>query len=202
PLLLGISTYPVQASVATKFLHRWSSPVLLTLSALILLWLAIATVDWARRSIDKRPVVYAFAAASIYGIVWWTYSFRRQYGYAVFKMATWVQFLLVIMYGIGLYRSWIGVRSLRPGFRRHLAVTACACLTVILVGGNLLTTVMYGFQALGSDSTELAYIVNNFKMSGNYDYFELDPAIAKIVKPTESLGLAFSDSIQNNWVSY
>ncbi len=202
PLFLGMSTYPVPASVAAVVLGRWSSVVLLSISALILVWLVIVSVDWARRTVDKRPVVYVFAAATIYGIVWWTYSFRRQYGYAVFKMATWVQFLLVIMYGIGLYRSWIGARRIRRGLRRLIAVAGCFCLTVIVVGGNLLTTVLYGFQALGGEPTGLGYIVNNFQMSGNYDYFELESALARIVKPTESVGLVFGDSIQNNWVSY
>jgi hypothetical protein len=164
-------------------------------------WLLIVCLAWARQSADKRPVVYAFGAILIYTTVWWIYSFPRQYGYAVFKMSTWLQFLLVIGYGFGLYWTWLAAVRVRGRWCRAASLLASGCLAFIVVGGNIAVSVQYGLQGLGTDP-ERGYIVNNFEMSGNYDYLELESAIGRIVQPGETVALALSDSIQNYWVSY
>lgn len=201
PIFFGFTIYPLTSSSITQALGLWSIWPFLLISGLILVWLVVIAVDWARRMEDKRPVVYVFGAAAIYIAVWWVYSFPRKYGYAVFKMSSWVQFLLVIAYGFGLYRSWVVARGIERSAWRHIATIGCICLMAIVVGGNMLTSVEYGYLGLGN-TPERGIFVNNFQMSGNYDYFDLEPALKNYVKPNESVALAASDVIQNSWIGY
>ena len=48
----------------------------------------------------------------------------------------------------------------------------------IYVATNLNTTIEYGYKGMGKDITN-GYIVNNFEMSGNRNYFEIDESFLK-----------------------
>ena len=157
-----------------------------------------AMFDWMRKNNkDRARFVIVISAIFIYAVVWWYYTFVNQYGYAVFKMATWLQFLLIpfVAYGMQL-RFSSGPLLIRDFKNKALALGA-----IFFVVSNIVTTIDYGAKGLGRN-TYNGYIVNNFDVSGNRDYFELEQAIRKYVKPHQSTGLMFVDSIQNHWVAY
>jgi hypothetical protein len=156
--------------------------------------------QWARQA-SRESRVLMVSALVIYTGVWWLYSFEKQYGYAVFKMSSWLQFVLVPFMAFGLQhmRSKLaaGVENsrLRHAYRAGLA----ACFAYIAL--NAAAGVQYAYNGLGRN-TDTGYIVNHFDVSGNRDYFELREAAARYVKPDESIGLLFTDSIRAWWSSY
>jgi hypothetical protein len=200
PIFLGVVIYPPNTSWYMK-VFGFDFGRLATAAGILTIfvggWVLWLMARWMRRAPDRARVVTVAAAIVIYGVVWWVYSFQRQYGYAVFKMASWLQFMLV---PFAAY-AWVAIREGGPaglaGWKRGAAIAGLA----VYAATNLAGTTEFGIKGKG-DSATRSYIVNNFEMSGNRDYFELDEQIAKHVPPGESVGLAFVDSIQNFWVAY
>jgi hypothetical protein len=200
PIFFGITSYPLNASTLTWFFgDTWLYASMICALAIGIAW-GLTALDWATRLHDKRPAVLGACALTVYGVVWFIYTFDRQYGYAVFKMASWLQFLLVTGFAIGLHRLWTAATH-TTGRRRRITLRSCAMIAAILVvGGNAATSIEYGIKSLGRRG-EGAYIVNNFQMSGNRDYFDLRN-LRRITGSSGSIGLVFGDSIQNFWASY
>ena len=202
PMFFGFASYPVGTSYPARWLGDILLPVLFGLSLLTIAALGVAAVHWARGSCDKRPVALAAATVAVYVGAWWYYTFRSPYGYAVFKMASWLQFALVPPLAYGLWQLW--QRTARPGpaWRRAASGLGLAAATCVILGGNLVTSLAYGRTSLGRQ-VEGGYIVNAFGMSGNYDYLRLADIVERVVGDTDArIGLGLSDSIQNNWASY
>jgi hypothetical protein len=199
PYFFGVVVYPWQSSTLTTYLGDSVYYYALIITPLIAFLIIYSLTVWTRRTENKTGVVTFFGGLVIYALVWWVYSFQQQYGYAVFKMASWLQFMLVPMaaYGITLALN----SSLYKNFKQRIVQLLLICASAIFVFTNLTTTVEYGRKGLG-DNPDLSYIVNNFEMSGNPDYFELNAEVSKIVGKEKSVGLIFVDSIQNYWVSY
>ena len=194
PLFLGTVLYPLQSS----WYYAAFGPKIL-LGALVLALFVLAAVvawaiGWARAANDRARVVTIVSAIVIYGVVWWVYSFQRQYGYAVFKMSSWLQFMLVPFVAYGWHATREGAFA---GWKK----TALGGAFALYVATNFLGTIEYGVKGLGNNPTQ-SYIVNNFQMSGNRDYFHVADEVRKHVKPQESVGLNFVDSIQNFWLAY
>lgn len=157
-----------------------------------------AIFDWIQKNKNNRArFVTITSAILIYAIVWWFYTFEQQYGYAVFKMASWLQFLLIPFIAHGMSLRFNNGPALAQDIKNK-ALTLCA---ILFIASNIATTIDYGAKGMGQN-TYNGYIVNNFDVSGNRDYFELDQAIREHVGPDQSIGLMFVDSIQNHWVAY
>jgi len=156
---------------------------------------------WARKSANADGRVLVISALLIYAGVWVLYSFSKQYGYAVFKMSSWLQFIVVPFMAYGIVWLWRRVAETgTPAMRRAgpmVGLAVCAAYVAL----NLTATLVYSRNGLGRN-TDTGYIVNHFGVSGNRDYFELPAAVARHVKPDESIGLMFTDSIRNWWTSY
>lgn len=199
PYFLGVVVYPGQSSMLTTYMGIGVFSYALVLTPVVAAFVIYSTWRWSRQNANRAGVVTFLGGLVIYAIVWWMYSFKQQYGYAVFKMASWLQFMLVPMaaYGIKLAfgRGSDGQRNTK-GLSIFLAFAS-----TVYISTNLATTLEYGRKGLG-DNAYLSYIVNNFEMSGNRDYFELEKEVGKIAGKEKSVGLIFVDSIQNFWVSY
>jgi len=194
PLFLGVVLYPLQSSWYYAAFGPKFFVVALVLAAFVLAAVVAWGVRWARTATDRARVVTIVSAVVIYGVVWWVYSFQRQYGYAVFKMSSWLQFMLVPFVAFGWH-------ALREGAFAGWKRAALGGAFALYVATNLLGTLEYGVKGLGNNPTQ-SYIVNNFQMSGNRDYFHVADELRKHVKPQESVGLNFVDSIQNFWLAY
>ena len=68
-------------------------------------------------------------------------------------------------------------------------------------GLNVLTALQYAYNGAGRNTND-GYIINHFGTAGNRDYFELSGALARYVRPDQSVGLMFTDSIRNYWAAY
>jgi hypothetical protein len=200
PIFFGIAQYPVMVSPQVSLIGAAWIYLSLMIAVAVAAWLIWVGVVWARGGADESAVVVALAAVVIYGGVWWVYAIPREYGYAVFKMSTWLQFGLMPLVGWGIWRFWTNARA---AGRRPAALSSVALAAVgVLVGvSNVVSSYDYGKKGLGTNPAR-GYIINNFQMSGNYDYLRLPENMAQFVAPNQSIGLGFSDSIQNSWVGY
>ena len=172
--------------------------IIFSITILIIFFILFSMYRWIlENKKEQTRLVIILSAIIIYSVVWWIYTFERQYGYAVFKMASWLQFIIIpfIAYGISIK---IVIGNSLINFLISRGLIFCG---FIYVATNLNTTIEYGYKGMGKDITN-GYIVNNFEMSGNRNYFEIDEAISKHVKKNETVGLSFVDSIQNFWVAY
>ena len=156
---------------------------------------------WTRDTQSRESRVFVLSAVLIYAMVWWLYSFPKQYGYAVFKMSSWLQFILVPFMAYGMHRLLQGRTWQGRAIAAHAGSVLAAILCTAYVALNLAANIQYAYNGLGRN-TDTGYIVNHFGVSGNRDYFELPAAAARWVKPDESIGLLFPDSIRNWWTSY
>ncbi|MEP7068152.1 MAG: hypothetical protein ABI789_02880 [Usitatibacter sp.] len=156
---------------------------------------------WARDRADAPSRVFMVSAFLIYAAVWALYTFPKQYGYAVFKMSSWLQFMIVPFVAYAIDTLW---RRAAPGGLRlgaRFAATGGIAVGAAYVFLNFTASLQYAYNGLGRN-TDTGYIVNHFGVSGNRDYFELAAGVAPFVKPEESIGMLFTDSIRNWWTSY
>jgi len=198
PTFFGLVSYPVAASYPQQWFGTNGVLVVMTvLTVLVAGALGVIFKRWVAEEKNRTFIFFGLSCVLIYGAVWFLYTFQRQYGYAVFKMSSWLQFIYVLPLGYGLDWTWT---ELRRRSRGALPVTIFAILMVLLVG-NLISSVRLTALSLGKDPVN-GFIVNNYEMSGNYDYLRLEEKIAKTVKPGETIGISFVDAIQHEWISY
>ncbi len=201
PTFFGLVSYPVAAS----YPQRWfgTNGVLVVMTVLTVLTAASLLVifrQWVREEKNRTYVCFGLSCVLIYGAVWFLYTFQRQYGYAVFKMSSWLQYIYVLPLGYGLDWTWRELRKRKSVPAPRVPAVVFTVLCILLVA-NLISTVRLTALSLGKDPVN-GFIVNNYEMSGNTDYLSLEQRIAKIVKPGESIGIGFGDAIQHEWVSY
>ena len=201
PYFLGVSVYPFHSS--WLFSHFGSSAsvvphlIVLTLALGVFIFISCSLIKWMKEVGDKGKVITVISAIVIYALVWWVYSFERQYGYAVFKMASWVQFILVPIAAYGISIA-LKKRSSKFWSSNNIKWVFPAVIYVVF---NIVTTIEYGMKGMGKEPL-LGSIINSYEMTGNRDYFTLNEDIKPFVKPDESIGLNFVVSVQNYWISY
>ena len=200
PIFIGLANYPLPTSYLSQWLGLTMVPILTGLSIGLFGVMIYFTSRWAQELDDRKTVVMMVGGVFIYGVVWFIYTYFRQYGYAVFKMSSWMQFVQVLPWAYGL--DWLLRRQSTQSGRSRIATRSIlGVLTIVIVGGNLLASHRLTSFSLGR-TTEIGYIVNHYEVSGNRDYFDLAEAMEGIVKDDESIGLGFTDVIQNSWVYY
>jgi len=200
PTFFGLVSYPVAASYPQQWFG--TDGVLAVMTVLTVLAagaLGVIFKRWATEEKNRSFVFFGLACAVIYGAVWFVYTFQRQYGYAVFKMSSWLQFVYVLPLGYGLDWTVIELRRRKP--ERHVLPLVVFGILVVLLAANIISSVRLTQLSLGKDPVN-GFIVNNYEMSGNYDYLALEKKIGEIAKPDESIGISFVDAIQHEWISY
>lgn len=201
PFFLGVYNYPSNPWYVKHLgdlgVRLWGALV----SAMILLLVAESVRRWARRTPDAAARVFVLSALAIYAAVWYRYSFMQQYGYAVFKMSSWLQFILVPFIAFGFFdlreRLASGPRSVAARAGLAAGVALCGVYAAL----NLVSSLRHAYNGAGRN-TESGYIVNHFGTAGNYDYFALPAMAARFVGSRQSIGLMFTDSIRNYWTAY
>ncbi|PYQ45080.1 MAG: hypothetical protein DMF77_05350 [Acidobacteria bacterium] len=199
PLFLGLISYPTSASLYAPYLTDKGRLLLYFVTATVIVTMVAVFVRWARRQPDRPAAALALASATIYSIVWYTYTFRRPYGYALFKMCSWLQFVYVMPLAYALDEA-SGWGLARRGIRRW-ATRAVWPICVFVLFADAISTAHLSRLSLGHD-TRRGMIVNLYEMSGNNDYLELADEVGRRVGPLRSVGMSFVDSIQNEWVGY
>jgi hypothetical protein len=196
-LFLGVMAYPLQSTWYYSTFGYYGLPIVLILTLMVIFFIFISLLRWIKKNDSHDRLIVVISAVVIYAIVWWVYTMQRQYGYAVFKMTSWLQFMLIPIAAFGISQCFRMGKLLTTGFKAK-AVVICASIYVLT---NMFATIGYGIKAMGFD-TKYGSIVNNYEMSGNRDYFEVSHAINKYVRLGESVGISFVDSIQNFWLAY
>jgi hypothetical protein len=200
PIFLGLVTYPVTASRHADWVATGGLMRLYEGSAVLSAALLLAALHWARRSVDRPAVVLGFAAALVYAAAWYAFTFGRQYGYAVFKMCSWTQFVYAVALAYGMDASLDRALARGAAF-----VRLAALLTLSIFAGafaaNIVSASHLTRLSLGTDTLR-GMIVNVYEMSGNRDLMELPATVGSVVKPNESVGVRLTDSMQNEWVAY
>jgi hypothetical protein len=197
PLYLGVSVYPIQSSWLFAQFGGQAFLIIFILTLFSGGFVLYSIKQWIQGTVKFESIVVVLAAIFIYAIVWAIYTFQRQYGYAVFKMASWLQFMLVPFVAYGLSLIWSKRHLVFAGFKGKLMLLSGA----VFLATNFISTIEYGYKGLGHDQAR-GYIVNNFDMSGNRDYLELQEAVRKYVEHGQSIGVSVVDSIQNFWIGY
>jgi hypothetical protein len=205
PIFLGLANYPMPTSYLGKWLGgplRPSEFVLIPaiLALVVSMGVVASVVDWARRTNDKRHVAMALAGIVVFAAVWYVYTFGRQYAYAVFKMSSWLQFMLAPFIAYMLERLYLWTKD-SGGVRRIVIGGGFAGVLVVIVGGNLLTSTRYAVFSLGKD-TDYGYIINVFDVSGNYDYRELAKEIPRLVDKDKTVGISVWSVVSQSWIGY
>jgi hypothetical protein len=200
PVFLGLVTYPLNLTIFGELVTRRFLICLYALSAVVVIVVAAIAVRGAMRSGRRGQVALALGAVLVYGSVWYVYTFHRQYGYAVFKMTSWMQFVYVLPLAYGLEHIGGEIRRSRSPARKALGVGVLAVLATVVLG-NFVSTFHLSRLSLGHD-TKRGKIVNSYDMSGNYDYLELAARLRQHVPDGKTVGISFVDSIQHEWVGY
>ena len=197
PYFLGVHNYPSNAWVVRALTEPVTRAIAVPLAfALFALWV-MAVVRWWKENRDDASRFFVMSAIVIYAMVWWRYTFTQQYGYAVFKMASWLQFILVPFFAYALWRAREDLRAGATGRRPKLVLAGC----VAYIALNVVTSAIYAYNGGGTNTTN-GYIVNHFGTAGNRDYFQIAPEIAKRVPPEESVGMIFTDSMRHYLTAY
>ncbi|MFY9725268.1 MAG: hypothetical protein WAJ87_07220, partial [Bryobacteraceae bacterium] len=192
----GVASYPFESALLARLLGGLAIRASVALAGLTGAALLAALVDWGSRQSDRRPPVLIVAAWIMFAVVWWNYTFRFQYGYGLLKMMSWVQFAMIPVAAYGLVRVWRLVRL--PGLGRRWRTLLAATLALSWLAVSTASTLEYGAKGMGLETGG----VNVQHLSQNADYLELENEVPRRIRPDQSIGLAFSDSIQTEWVSY
>jgi len=200
PIFFGLVSYPVGSSLLALAVGEHLVYILPVLIAVVLIALTLTAWHWIRTCEDKSILALGLGAVAVYGAVWYLYTFHRQYGYAVFKMSSWLQFLYVLPLGFGLDLAIQKLSASRDRRKQHLPRILLGSLTVIIIA-NVMSSYQLLKYSLGKDPVR-GFIVNSYDMSGNYDYLSLSSDLRPLVRGDESVGISFVDSIQHEWISY
>jgi len=199
PYFLGVINYPTNPWVALWF-GQYAKIIAFGVSMLIFPMLLWGVWRWSRETAERAARVFVLSALAIYAIVWARYTFQQQYGYAVFKMSSWLQFVVVPFMAYAM-AGWERRFAAKRGFFRSTPPALGYALCVFYVVLNLCMSAQYAYNGTGTN-TDNGYIVNHFGVAGNDDYFELESALRPYVKPQESVGLIFTDSIRSYLTAY
>jgi len=201
PIFMGVYSYPSNPLLILWLGAAGSRILGVGIACCLLVACFVFARRWFREAREAAGRALIGSMLFIYGAVWAYYTLVEQFGYAVFKMTTWLQIAVVPFMAYGLH-AVLG-RPAPPGGVRHsgAAHIALATACVVYVVTNVISTGIYAYNGAGRN-TRNGYIINHFGTAGNDDYFELAEAIPKVAKPGQSIGLLFTDSIRQFWTAY
>jgi hypothetical protein len=199
PYAAGISSYPMGSSflfnrLATR-LNHFALMYAFVLAALVIVAFYFYSVAlWARQA-PQRSKVFVGITLATYVAVAVHFNFISLYGYAIFKMASWLQFFFVPFLAYGFHALIVERRAARRG---RIAATAIAG---VFVAGNLMAALDFGVKGMGRDTYNGA-IANSYGIGGNPDYIELESALKRVARPGQVVGIMGTDYIANLWIAY
>lgn len=164
----------------------------------LLVFLGAALVSWWRNQPDDARRTAMAALLAVYSFLWVYFTFVKPYGYSVFKMAMWLQFVMVPILAHGMVHFW----SLGPGSSPKLAARCAVLVTGILFGTtNLIAALDYGDMSFGRNRLR-GGIINAFGMGENPELAALGRDLSVLVSRDQAVGIGFTDAVQNNWAAY
>ena len=199
----GVTSYPLPQSVLFLLIESLSRAdvawtALIALAGVFCVFSAFAYRAWHKSTADNAQRVAVGSMLVTYAAVWVIFTFVRPYGYSLFKMSMWLQFLGVPLLAYGFWHYF----QRRPGGRfGALARPATGVLAVVFIATNIVAAVDYGDMSLGKNRKR-GYIVITFGLGGNPDVVTLGRDLQPALQPTQTVGLAYPDPLQNHWSAY
>lgn len=199
PYALGLSSYPLGASflfnwLATRLNHFAAMSVFAIATLAVVTFYFYSARLWESEA-SSRNKIFVRITLGVYIAVALYFNFVSPYGYAIFKMASWLQFFLVPFLAYGFNALIVERRAPRRG---HLAAGAIA---FVFVAGNLLASLDFGVKGMGRDRYRGA-IANSYGIGGNPDYVALESALKHVARPGQVVGIMGTDYIANLWAAY
>jgi hypothetical protein len=196
---MGLTPYPQEDSLVARWLGSYASPWLSVAAALVAIGFVVALWDWFQRQAERQRVVLLATACVLIAGGWWDLTFRQRFGYGLLKLVSWVQLFVIPVAAYGVVRLWRLIRRTNGERHRALKLAVLGGIALYWIGSNVLSTIEYGQRGI---HWQRVSGVATPAVSGNQDYLDLERAVPPKIRLGESIGLAFSDSIQTEWVTY
>jgi len=172
----------------------------ITIASLLLSgWMFFVIIKWGLISKSKESFILYMGCVAPFFYFFVYFTFFKYTGFFVYKLVMWFSFIVTVAYVVGLYATWRTLNSRVVVYKKIILIALTLVVSTIILAGNIYTTTYYVIASLGT-GTDSRVLVRNF--SGNYDYLELSENLRKYVKPQETIGTVFINSIQQEWVSY
>lgn len=190
----GLSSYPVANNL---FFNHIPAPALFILGLALTVFYLYSIYLWSNKA-SKDAILLVLCLMITYFVVWANYTFFSLYGYAIFKMVAWLQFLLApfLAWGTSFFLSKLKQYNLQKKI-----VTILTSLSFIYIGCNLLGDVDYAMKSYGHNIRNKVVIVTN-AIANNKDYLNLTDLLKNKVKANSSIALGFNDKLYNIWAGY
>lgn len=201
-LFFGLTSYNTKSSFFI-YLNSWqiTAVILATMTLIYALFFLYSVYKFIREHTDTNSKVFGIGGFIIYALVWFIYTFERNYGYAVFKMASWVQFLLVIFIAYGIYSLYTSYKQETRVVTKRVKLSVLIIFLIVSIGGNLVSTTRLTTYAFGKNNVT-GSIVNVYGVSGSRDYIDIADHVAKFVKKDQTIGVVGVNSVQNELVGF
>jgi len=204
PYSFGLTSYPMTSSfllsrLAAPNYVAWSIGFV-ALAFLVLAFYIRSVRAWAKEA-PRRNRDFALITLAIYGTVWAYFAFVPLYGYALFKMASWLQFIFMPFVAYGAHSAAMSLRAANAARGARLKAMAAGSIAIGLIAANVVSSLDFDAKGLGRDTRKGA-IVNSYGIGGNPDYPALEAALRRLARPGEVIGIAMPDFIANLWTAY
>jgi hypothetical protein len=197
----GLTSYPASQNILFYSLRQWFPSVFVGLGMLVAILYFVNLRRWITIA-PKSAVILVLGMLATYMAVWFKYTFLTRYGYASFKMASWLQFLFVPFIAWGIINSLANIKiranGVLGGFFKYAAFIMLVFLYPLL---NLLSGINYSIKGHGREIYNSS-IINSYGVSGNSNYLELIRVLSEKVPAGKLVALGFGDSVENFYVSH
>ncbi len=199
PHYFGILSYPAGAQPFWAPFPRFITRPLLILSVLAICFCIFQAIWTWRQDANRKPITATITlTAIIYLLVWLNFSFIKPNGYFVFKIGTWLQFMVAIPL------AYLAALIFNKNSQLKLTLPVrgvCLVALVIFCIGNVIADFQITTMSLGKNPA-FSRNVNAFNLSGNQHYQTLNQDIKKYITPGKSIGVSFSEYVQTQLVCY
>lgn len=197
----GLSSYPI---IQNEFIFHFSKfmiPALKLLSFILPVVYFLSLHQWSK-SVSKDSVRLVVSLVSTYMLVWFYYTFITRYGYASFKMAAWLQFIVVP------FIAWFILEKIhfikKTKFSLSWPLMSSYFVAIVLLSYvvmNLLSIISYSKKSYANDRAH-GSLINSYSVAHNVEYLQLPEALRPFIHSKNTVALGFGDTIENFWVSY
>lgn len=198
----GLTSYPLSQSMLMFFNLNNTVEFLLLILGALLSFICLASVYFWAKTVSREAVTLVLSLIVTYIAVWAYYTFINRYGYASFKMVSWLQFIAVpfFAWGIIFCIEKLHDKGLEKN-KRIVAYGSLIALIPIYLGLNLVSDLDYVMKSYGNDPSR-GTLINSFGVSNNNDFPSLSTVLKKKIPAGSTVAAGLSDQIQNTWAAY
>lgn len=204
PYATGLSSYPISHNILFHHFSFMAAVILFCMAIMLATLYFVAVKLWSKRA-STHSVIMLGCLLFTYISVWIKYTFFTRYGYASFKMISWLQFLVVPFFAWG---AVFYIHKYRAHFQygaRNLFTTlgygTVGVLAITYLSLNLISDLDYRNKSAGHDRYH-GSIINAYGVSNNKDFPSLTKHLKVHTTQGKTVATGFGDSIQNFWAAY